>query len=66
MGNHHFLLIIQKDTHPLGVKTSLAVITILLPHLSQSVKNYYNSLFRILVHILKWESMFLKLDGICK
>lgn len=53
-----------KDTHPLGVKTSLSVLTILLPHLSQSVKGYFDSFFRILVNVLRWEASFLELKGI--
>lgn len=52
-----------KDTHPLGVKTSLSVLTILLPHLSQSIKGYFTVLFRILINVTRWEAMFLELKG---
>lgn len=35
-----------------------------MPYLSQSVKNYFDSFFRILVNVLKWEAIFVELKGI--
>jgi hypothetical protein len=52
----------RKDTHPVGLKASIALLTLLMPFMSQSLSIHFHKIMLVFIRLICWESQFLKLD----